>query len=230
MQILVYNGRGVGPGAFLQLFSVLSDFLPPKYQIIPVDHLYFFDKSWEEKTSLIVFPGGRDEPYHSNLQGAGNARIRAYVEKGGRFLGICAGGYYGAASIEFEKGSEIEVCGTRELAFFPGRALGAAYGTGVFEYESEAGSRIAPLQWEGGISPVYFNGGCLFEDPEAFPSTEVVARYDDLPKRPAAIVHCHVGEGRALLSGVHPEYPIEPPFKEKKRKSFWHYLINKILI
>lgn len=50
-----------------------------------------------------------------------------YVEGGGSYLGLCAGAYYGCSSVEFEPGSSMEVSGDRELAFFPGAAIGAAY-------------------------------------------------------------------------------------------------------
>jgi hypothetical protein len=43
-------------------------------------------------------------------------------------LGICAGAYFGAGAIEFEKGGAYEVCANRSLAFFPGYAEGPAYG------------------------------------------------------------------------------------------------------
>ena len=39
----------------------------------------------------IVFPGGRDSPYHDKLQGPGNRLVRHFVERGGWYLGLCAG-------------------------------------------------------------------------------------------------------------------------------------------
>ena len=39
----------------------------------------------------IVFPGGRDSPYHDKLKGPGNKLIRRFVESGGWYLGLCAG-------------------------------------------------------------------------------------------------------------------------------------------
>jgi len=35
--------------------------------------------------------------------------IREYVEQGGMYLGLCAGGYYGAQKVEFEVGTPLEV-------------------------------------------------------------------------------------------------------------------------
>jgi hypothetical protein len=53
---------------------------------------------------------------------------------------------------------------------------------------------------------VYWNGGGFFADAEET-EAQIIARYDDLPATPAAIVLCRYGQGLALLSGVHPEHP-----------------------
>jgi uncharacterized membrane protein len=37
----------------------------------------------------------------------GVRRVRDFVEKGGGYLGLCAGAYFAASSIEFEKGSSL---------------------------------------------------------------------------------------------------------------------------
>lgn len=50
-----------------------------------------------------------------------------FVHAGGRYLGLCAGAYYGCARVVFEPGTPLEVVGDRELAFFPGIARGAAF-------------------------------------------------------------------------------------------------------
>lgn len=66
------------------------------------------------------------------------------------------------------------------------------------------------MSWYGDQSlnkaSIYFNGGCAFIDAEMYRNTQVLARYRDLPDSPAAIVECSVGKGKAILSGVHPEY------------------------
>lgn len=224
-KIVVYFDAGVSPGAFLQLKIALKQpFLKP-YPIETVNRHFFLTVGWEKTTSLVIFPGGRDIPYHHALQGEANRRIRSYVEKGGRFLGLCAGGYYGASSIAFAQGSAQEIVAERELGFFPGLARGPAYGND-FRYDSEAGARAVPVQWQKNsakllISTLYFNGGCFFDKATNFRSTEVIARYGDLPEKPAAVVYCKKGDGAALLSGVHPEYSPKDPF--------WPFLIYKIL-
>lgn len=46
---------------------------------------------WSSECVGIVFPGGRDTPYHDKLHGTGNRVIRKFVEQGGWYLGLCAG-------------------------------------------------------------------------------------------------------------------------------------------
>lgn len=48
-----------------------------------------------------------------------------YVERGGAYMGICAGAYYGCSEVQFEPGTALQVFGQRELAFWPGAAQGA---------------------------------------------------------------------------------------------------------
>jgi putative intracellular protease/amidase len=98
---------------------------------------------WEYECDLFAMPGGADQPYCALLNGQGNARIRSFVAGGGSYIGICAGAYYGSARCEFELGTELEIAGARELAFFPGIARGAAFPG--FVYANETGSRAAEL-------------------------------------------------------------------------------------
>ena len=205
MGIRIYLDKGVCKFSLnLLLKAFNTENLTPK--LINSSQLNKGD--WVENTQLLVIPGGRDIPYHKALKGKGTSHIRKYVESGGCYLGICAGAYFGCASIVFEEGSPLEVTGSRELAFFPGQGFGPAYGNEVFQYETSQGARLASLQLsEGGRNArVFFNGGCLFKHAEAYAGVNIIARYADLPGRPAAIVVCQIGKGKAILSGVHPEY------------------------
>lgn len=168
-------------------------------------------------------PGGRDIPYHKKFTGKINHEIKQFVEVGGSYLGICAGGYYGAASIAFDQGGPLEVVGERELSFFPGIAIGPAYTDKRFVYASEEGARIAKLSYKDRIVDNYFNGGCYFQDADHYESVEVIARYAELPTSPAAIVKCSVGKGVALLIGTHPEHPIDR--NDKERAAFFGELL-----
>lgn len=225
MKTFVYAGEGASPfplpGHFINAAAILNT-------------------SWEETCSLLIMPGGKDKPYHAALQGEGCRRIRRFVENGGGYLGICAGAYFGAKNIEFDLGFPLEVCEERQLAFFPGKAVGPAFGKGTFDYDSQKGARAAKLKSGYGEFHVYYNGGCTFEG--SFSTCKVLAWYADLPRSPPAIVECSIGKGKAILSGVHLEMTTDSlqandPFlakiipllaaSETVRKRFWKNVCKK---
>ncbi|MBA2369163.1 MAG: hypothetical protein H0V82_09095 [Candidatus Protochlamydia sp.] len=208
-KILIYRDEGADPFGIGSLVSALrQEKVDQTYLLSWADKSLFQQTAWHKDTHLIIFPGGRDIPYHQALKGHGNRNLVEFVQGGGYYLGICAGGYYGCAAIEFEKDGPLEVLATRELKFFPGIARGPAYGPGKFCYQSGQGSQIALLEIHNSPIPSasYFNGGCIFDKAENYAGISVMARYADIEGQPAAIVKCSVGAGQAILCGVHPEY------------------------
>jgi biotin--protein ligase len=211
--ILIYAGAGANSFCINLLISALKHEKLNQTHISTVtDHRFFLETEWQKKTQLVIFPGGRDVPYHRALKGPANRQISDFVHQGGSFLGVCAGGYYGSAFVEFEKGSPLEVLQDRELQFFPGIARGPAYGLGKFQYQREEDARIAHLNLFSSPSSLscpsfsYYNGGCTFVKAEEYENVSILAQYSDIKGTPAAIVKCCVGKGTAILCGVHPEY------------------------
>lgn len=227
-KILIYSDSGADTFSVNSLHLALRlEGVDQKYEITSADRHLLQTSCWQKDAFLLIFPGGRDIPYHQALQGAPNAHIRDFVNGGGRYFGICAGSYYGCGSIEFEKGCPLEVLAERELKFFPGIASGPAYGKGTFCYQSQRGAKIAtlnlcPSTFSVASSMAYYNGGCTFLNSELHPHVKILARYNDINEFPSAIISCQVGEGRALLSGVHPEYSYlyEPTRKFLTEKQF----------
>ncbi|KAF3990867.1 hypothetical protein FT663_01900 [Candidozyma haemuli var. vulneris] len=217
MNVLVYSGRGTTPESVKHTVESLRLHLSPNYAVVTVSEQSLLGDPWQYKTSVLVIPGGADLPYCDALNGDGNSKITQFVRKGGRYLGLCAGGYYGAKRCEFEEGDPImEVSGPRELAFFPGIARGCVYKG--FDYESHAGSKAVTMAVNTDALPsspgnvdVYYNGGGLFVDASKQRNVEVLARYaapqTDLQDEDlAAGVYCKVGKGCAVLFGTHPEF------------------------
>lgn len=165
----------------------------------------------DDPHGVLVIPGGADLYYCEKLNGAGNVAIREWVTGGGTYFGICAGAYYACQSIAWGKGTAQEICGPRELAFYPGMATGP-----VYEYIEGADIESA---WDGVARidagdagrdlAVYYAGGPAFTGGDDAPGVTVLARYADLPGRPAAAVECRVGAGRAVLCAPHPEYGVD---------------------
>jgi biotin--protein ligase len=198
----------------------LRRLLSPNYAVNPVTETVILKEPWAASCALLVFPGGADLGYCRSLNGDGNRLIEQYVRRGGSYLGLCAGGYYGCAKCEFEVGNRaLEIVGRRELSFFPGTCRGCTFKG--FVYHSEAGAKAAQLKVNCGAFPAgavletfksYYNGGGVFVDAEKFADrgVEVLASYTepldvDGGQGSAAVVYCKVGEGNAVLTGTHPE-------------------------
>ncbi|KAI9592280.1 biotin-protein ligase [Syncephalis fuscata] len=214
VNVLVYDGPGVSPHCLHQTLRTLRAVLGTRYSVQQVSADALSREPWESTAALLVMPGGRDKPYQEKLHPQANKRIRAYVEEGGRYLGLCAGGYYAGATVEFELGTPLEVNEKRDLQFFPGVVRGCVYPG--FVYDSEAGARAVPIQLNTTIANtitqstnnsesiyIYYNGGGAFIDADETPNIQVLARY---PEGQASIITSQVGRGKALLTGIHPEF------------------------
>lgn len=218
-----------------QTYQSLKSLVGHAYDIIHVDARVLRTEPWEANCAMLVIPGGRDLPYCQDLQGTTNQRIRQFVEKGGRYLGICAGAYYGSSMIEFEKGDPVmQVCGPRELEFYPGISRGTTFPG--FVYNSERGARSVSILVEPSLDysataataatsgqqrrsiRMYYNGGGYFVHADRLNGggkIDVLARYEDPgtcpdEPHPAAVVHCRIGRGHAVLIATHPEYDAGP--------------------
>lgn len=222
MNVLIYASAGATVNSVRHATYTLRRLLGSNYAIVTVTAEQILKEPWMTSCALLVMPGGADMAYCRALNGEGNRRIKQYVQTGGAFLGLCAGGYYGCAKCEFEVGKKgMEVVGDRELAFFPGTCRGLAFPG--FVYASEAGARAVDLVvdkagfgsglWatEGRFRS-YYNGGGVFVDAAKLrdKGIEVLATYGeelavDGGEGPAAVVSCKVGEGRAVLTSPHPE-------------------------
>lgn len=236
--VLVYSGPGVSSSALSHTLKTLR-LLLPSYDVQCISAESLALDPWMASTSLLVLPGGRDLPYVDHLATShrvsatspplrADERIKAYVqERGGTFLGICAGAYYASSFCEFEKGdAQMQVVGERTaLQFYPGTCRGTVFPG--FVYESDKGARMVELQGAAmDKCTTYYNGGGAFIDAERFQAqgVEVLARYVSEDKAgsrsdaessikagfagQAAVVQCQVGKGRALLFGTHPEFPL----------------------
>jgi biotin---protein ligase len=219
--LMLSSGNGSTVESVRHCLYTLRRLLSPNYAVIPVTGDMIIKEPWTASCAAIVFPGGADQGYCRTLSGAGNRRIRQFVENGGLYIGFCAGGYYGGKRCEFEVGNKLlEVVGDRELAFYPGTVRGCAFPG--FVYHSEKGARAVDLESDktflaaGSIPNVfksYYNGGGVFVDAPKYKTkgVEVLASYSDTVavdsgEGSAAIVYCKVGKGAALLTGPHPEF------------------------
>ena len=92
--------------------------------------------------------------------------------------------------------------GSRELQFFPGKAIGPALAK--YEYKDNSGARAANIKTDSKNFRIYFNGGAYFDKSDEMKNIFVIGTYDDINK--PAIIYAKYGTGNVVLSGVHFEY------------------------
>jgi glutamine amidotransferase-like uncharacterized protein len=150
---------------------------------------------------FLCIGGGFDKGYMVALGQDGCSAIQKFIKSGGYYIGICAGAYFAADSIEFDLNGPLEVKGERFLKLFRGKCIGPMNN---FEYNNENGAVAVELDipsYPDGYF-AYLNGGGYFEGHEE--NYEIVAKYKSNSK--PSIIKGKFGSGDVLLSGVHIEF------------------------
>ena len=202
--IYIYNDAGADSIMLMHTAHIMNEKFASCYDVKFIDAKQLKEQNWQIDASLLVMPGGADLPYVEKLNGEANNLIKNYVANGGKYLGICAGAYYGSAYVEFDKQGEYEVLGARELAFFAGKSIGPILAK--YDYNSFSGARAAKVNInsnEFDNMHLYYHGGGYFENPEAYDNVSVVGKYHE--NNLAAIIAINYQNGRVILSGVHFE-------------------------
>ena len=225
--IAIYDDDGVSSRSCHAIYREVNNLFGSQYSVIYVDREFVAHGEFSN-LALFIMPGGRAKPYHMQLAGAAEYNLRHYVANGGRYLGLCAGAYYASRYTEFAIGHSLEITSRGELDFFPGYAIGPAYGIESFAYDSTQGAKLVTIHSESKLFSkdiaVYYNGGCYF-DVDNLDGCEVLAGYTDLGQ--AAVVRCFVGSGQVILSGVHPEIAYYDVDKDDKHVQTFYDLFNK---
>jgi glutamine amidotransferase-like uncharacterized protein len=137
---------------------------------------------------LYAQPGGGDDlrQAYRRVKEAGPA-IRQYVRSGGRYLGICMGGYLAGHRPGFRLLPE-------DTAQFI-----ASRGASVTTEEDT----VVEVRWRGQRRRMYFQDGPLFRLPPGPIGATVLARYASNGEIAAMVAPC--GRGRVGVCGPHPE-------------------------
>ncbi len=205
--IYIYNDKGVA-SSFREIEKSILTFNDSLIvKTINSDEVISGD--WLVGGDCFIMPGGADLPFCAKLNGIGNNQIKEFVNNGGTYIGFCAGAYYGGGFCDFDKNGPLEVQGKRELSFYPGSVRGPVLKKYI--YDSEDGAEVAKISWNNQIDyNVYYNGGGYFVAYEKYESVSVLATYENTGHEgKAAIVQCDVGDGKAILMGVHPEISVD---------------------
>ncbi len=165
--------------------------------------------AWRHDAALVVFSGGETKKWRTELGRRGQDMLRHGMRDDGiPFLMFCAGAYFGVKTTAYNSQTE-DIFRSDGLGFADVVARGPL--GGKYDYFSRKYALATPITWHGLklTVPVYFNGGCGFESQpgQAWPAgTDILATYDDFNNRPAVIA-VQNGAGRAVLWGLHGEFP-----------------------
>lgn len=139
LSVFVYDDEGVSQISLLSLLSLFQKkILRAGVKITainPISSDEIINGQLRGADGLIV-PGGADLPYCKKLNGRGNRQILAFIASGGIYIGICAGGYYGARQVVFD-GNGYSIRGNRELSLFKGKAIGS-----IARYDTDKAAAI----------------------------------------------------------------------------------------
>ncbi|MDR3126576.1 MAG: hypothetical protein LBT92_03010 [Rickettsiales bacterium] len=178
----------------------------------------------EEGCDLLIVGGGiGTRAYEEKLGPKGAGKIREFVRKGGRYLGICAGACYGMKNTHWGFSTPKEIIDQ----YSPALVEGVAYGTikldvdhgirdgamdkslAIRMYDGTAkSSTVVGLKWSGGkTSKAFYSGGCWFYGPDG--AFETLAGYDFGNYEKSAVIRASYGRGTVVLSGPHIELGAE---------------------
>ena len=185
---LVYHGPVADPYAAEALGDLLAKIgLEVRY----LDQAEEISSRLAEACLLAI--GGTDdntEPLRQALIPGQRDAIQEFVRSGGRFVGICGGGYLASRGWD-------EYWGPVEgLGLVP--ALTDYYGR-------DLDPRIINVDWLGTRRLLYYQGGPVFFLGERDQVVERVATYED---GSLAALFCALGQGKVLAMGPHPEADI----------------------
>lgn len=139
------------------------------------------------RAALFVEPGGEVETETAKTDFAHEIPlVNQYVAKGGRYLGICAGGF---------------VAGKEGYDVFPGQ-VGSYVDSPGAEAKSDKDQAIQIIWRDGSKRTVDFQDGNYFAIPPGTPGVTVMATYTN--GLPAAAVSAH-GKGKSAFIGPHFE-------------------------
>ena len=145
--VYIYNDEGASETAFFALKTAFHA-VDPTFRLVEINAADIIKGKWRSQALALVMPGGADLFYCQKLNGEGNRQIRKFVEQGGVYLGFCAGAYYGSSYCDFAytvHPNKHYTIGPRELAFYPGHAVGPYLSP--YKINSETGACVAKIEW-----------------------------------------------------------------------------------
>ncbi|HPE70359.1 MAG TPA: hypothetical protein P5560_13790 [Thermotogota bacterium] len=160
---------------------------------LPVEFISDLSELPEKLTNAAVFiVGGTEDnldPLIDAFTPAVDQAFKQWLHDGGRYLGICGGGFL-ASKGWWEWGGYVNM-----LGIIPADSD---------DFLSHSRPVILPIQWLGEVRPMYFQAGPKFLLENTSEQVQIIARYMD--DQIAALIATY-GNGKVAVSGPHPEAP-----------------------
>lgn len=184
---LIYNG----PIADADSTEAIVDVV--KQVGLPVRYL---SKIQDLPTMLInakvfIVGGTQDDvaPLLNEFTKAESTALKAYLDNGGRYLGICGGAFIASTGWSEDEGF------VQALGIVPAMSD---------DYDGDFAARIFPITWLGEARRMYYQAGPEFMPVQSPESVKIVAYFQD--SNIAALISSY-GKGKVAVSGPHPEAP-----------------------
>ena len=181
---LVYNGHFADSDGALSMSALVESFGLETVWFDEPDTL----PSLLDNATIVIVGGTLDDinPFVASFSPDTVNALKAFIEKGGAYLGICGGGYIASTGWEEESG------------FF--KALGLVpYESDSFLYDSEP--QVIEITWKNKKRSVFYQFGPKFLLPDDT-TDNIIATYSD---GSVAAFSMKSGKGRIVLVGPHPE-------------------------
>ncbi len=190
-----------GPGAHEFSVSALSTALWSCGKTLTVLDAKSIETLASKTADCIAFPGGLANEQDAAISETGVKAVRAFVDAGGGYLGICAGAYLASATVQWE-GATVRY----RLGLYNGTAIGSIHQIAKYPGSSVAGLKLSDMPLFDGLlahRTVFYFGGPYFEGVTA---KDTMATYH-INSKPA-IISSTFGKGRVVLVGPHIEYDL----------------------
>jgi glutamine amidotransferase-like uncharacterized protein len=181
---LVYNGKYADADGAQSVADLAEEFdLEVKYFSAPSQIV-----SKLATTRVIIIGGTVDDinPFIEAFTPDIIKAIKAYLNKGGRYLGICGGAYMASTGWEEEDGF-IDALGLMRVE--------------TDSFSTDPDPKVITVAWKDKKRTIYYQYGPYFILP-ASAGVKVVAKYQD-----GKVAACYqkVGNGKVYVCGPHPE-------------------------
>jgi len=203
--ILIYHDIGCSAQSTQALKAQLEKWGSSHFNIRVVDSQTLRQSAWEKETYALAIGGGSCSIWEALLQEEGMRKIHDFVVQGGRYLGICAGAYFGAAISYFQEVGKEPLEKRRPLGFYPGLAVGPIYVTSDYLSPQAALALKVELASKNGTKEgyCYYQGGPAFDVAESSPFLRVLLKFDF---GWAGGISSRYGLGKSVMCGLHPEF------------------------